>query len=182
MFHKRLADRIKAGFAWSVISEEGERIPANDHARSGESNNENPALNAVAPEIEERRTRETESAANSPWSMEKMFGNSERKFQPEFFLKKSEGKEYPATQEPPVKRPTAAFRVPAEQKGEVAIELPGELVQSSPLLAESAIAMSVSVLSAKKIDEIPAKKEISSSDQYRSIEFNFVSQALKGTG
>ncbi|MCL2305816.1 MAG: hypothetical protein FWC43_10780 [Planctomycetaceae bacterium] len=155
MFRKRLTDKIKAGFSWSVISEEGERIPANDQVQDCE------------------RTRETMShEVDSPWNMEKMFGNSERKFRPEFLLKKSEKEETPI-KEPAVKRPTAAFHAAADHKG----ELPNELVQSSELLAESVISMSVSVLGTEKNSVTPSKKESPVPDRERSIEFKSLNRA-----
>ena len=189
MFHKRLADKIKAGLAWSVISEDGERVPANDNVKDGESNNNDqfsPPLSIVSSEIEAWHTGEAEPevslAIDSPWSMSEMFDNSERKFQPEFLLKKPE-KEEAVVSEPPVKRPTAAFRTVAGQKGEASIELPDELVQSGELLAESAISMSVSVLSTEQASENPAKRDQPSSDRERSIEFrSFVPKELKGAG
>jgi len=191
MFHKRLADKIKAGFAWSVISEEGERLPAKDNVKDGELMNDNQShllsLNVVSPEIEE--VRETipikETIPGSPWNMERMLNNSERKFQPEFLLKKPE-KEESNVKVPPVKRPTAAFRVVMDQvseSGEVSsIELPTELVQSCELLADSVISMSLSVLSAEKPYEAPTKKGEISLDRCRSVEFNFISHELNKTG
>jgi len=185
MFHKRLADKIKAGFAWSVISEDGECIPAKDHACGGESNDVGQSflpLKVVSPDIAEVQQEvslcETiPLTVDSPWNMEKVFNNSERKFQPEFLLKRPE-KEESTVAEPAVKRPTAAFRVDADQKNEsgegATIGLPDELVQSSELLAESVISMSVSVLSAEKSCEDATRKELKelvASERNRSIEF-----------
>ena len=173
MFHKRLADKIKAGFAWSVISEDGERIPAKGSAKDGESNHEDRSF--LPLNIAEVQEEIIPLTTDAPWNMEKVFGNSERKFQPEYLLKTPEKEEETAVKEPPVKRPTAAFRATADQvsgSGEgITIGLPTELVQSSELLAESVISMSVSVLSAEKSCEIASKKGLGIQEHNRSIEF-----------
>ena len=173
MLHKRLADKIKSGMAWSVISEEGERIPTNNDAKDGESNHDDLSpLSVVSSEESETPP----PVVDTPWSMEKALDNSGRKFQPEFLLKRPE-KEEPAAQEPPVKRPTAAFRTALEKNS-----VPKELVQSCELLADAVISMSLSVLSAEKTSDIPPQKEPSSPDR-RSIEFkSFASKELKGAG
>jgi len=57
--------------------------------------------------------------------------------------------------------------------------IPSELVQSSELLAESAISMSVSVLAAENL----SAREPSATDRERSIEFkSYTSKELKGAG
>jgi len=179
MFRKRLADKIKASLAWSVISEEGERIPANSHAEDGGSNDE-----ANSKSNNENQSPFPVGVVSQ--GVEKILENSERKFQPEFLLKKSEKKES-VPQEPPVKRPTAAFRAAWNKDsgpGKVsAITVPSELVQSSELLAESAISMSLSVLSAEKEGNAPAKKGDSAPDRERSIEFkSYASKEWNRTG
>ena len=194
MLHKRLADKIKSGMAWSVISEEGERIPTSSNAKDGESNHGDQPLcplNIVSPEIEKIQEEiaigETRPLmADAPPSMEKMLDNSERKFKPEFLLKKPE-KEEPVVKESPVKRPTAAFRAASDQNSESsevsAIKVPNELVRSCELLADSVISMSVSVLSAEKACVASPKRGDSVSDRERSIEFkSYASKELKSTG
>jgi len=198
MFHKRLAEKIKAGFAWSVISAEGERLPTKENVKDGESNNKYRSLlpfKITSAETEERSSESSQGetipmTAEPPWAesrrnMEKMFENSQRKFQPEILLKKSEKEEEGATfKEPPIKRPTAAFHANADQNsgsGDVAtIGLPTELVQSSELLAESVISMSVSVLSTEKTGEVALKNEMAATERNRSAERSIEFKSFAG--
>ena len=177
MFHKRLADKIKAGLAWSVISEEGERIPTNNNVKDGESIHDHSPPFPPGTELPEKNDS-SPVAVDSPGNMEKMFDNSARKFHPEFLLKKPEKKEL-TVKEPLVKCPTAAFRAALEKNS-----VPNELVQSCELLAEAVISMSLSVLSAERVGGTSSKRELpSASDRERSIEFKtYASKEFNRTG
>ena len=191
MFRKRLADKIKAGFAWSVISEDGERIPGNPEME-GESKNppdaesvskknnryENAFTSEInAPEDKDCGKKKVSGTKGSDWTMEEMLDNSTLKFNPEFFQHKREKKQKePVEQIPQVKRPTVAFHALADRKSDsgdvpVSILLPSEIVESSELLAETVISNSVSVLSCKEPQPSNTQRVFPNSDRRRSIEF-----------
>ena len=191
MFRKRLADRIKAGFAWSVISEDGERIPGNPETECESKNpsgaesvskKANRYENAFpseknAPENKENREKKARELKGSDWTMEEMLDNSALKFNPEFYQHKREKKQEESNEQTPqVKRPTAAFRALADRKSDsgdvpISILLPSEIVESSELLAETAISKSVSVLSSEQPQPSNAQGFFSDSERCRSIEF-----------
>ena len=191
MFRKRLADRIKAGFAWSVISEDGERIPGNPETESEsknpsgaepmskKNNRRESALPSAkdAPENKGSAEKKANGPKGSDWTMEEMLDNSALKFNPEFYQHKREKKqEESSEQTPKVKRPTAAFHALADRKSDsgdmpISILLPSEIVESSELLAEAAISKSVSVLSSEEPQPSNTQKVFPDSDRRRSIEF-----------
>ena len=191
MFRKRLADKIKAGFAWSVISEDGERIPGNPETECESKNPPgaepvskkiNQYENAFpseknAPKHKEGRKKKVSEPSGSDWTMEEMLDNSTLKFDPEFFQHKREKKqEEPVEQTPQVKRPTAAFHALADRKSDsgdvpISILLPSEIVESSELLAETVISKSVSVFSSEEPQSTKPKGFSTDCDRGRSIEF-----------
>ena len=191
MFRKRLADKIKAGFAWSVISEDGERIPGNPEAEcesnnpanaepvSKKSNRHENALPSekIAPEHKEGGKKKVDGPRGSDWTMEEMLDNSTLKFNPEFYQHKREKKQEELSEQPPqVKRPTAAFHALADRKSDsgdvpISILLPNEIVESSELLAETVISNSVSVLSFEEPQASNTQSVFTNSDRRRSIEF-----------
>ncbi len=192
MFRKRLTERIKAGFAWSVISEEGECIPGNETDAKLPSDESVPnskiAAERVANEMVNIPSAEAQpSAIPCRTEMEDLLDNSTRKFKPEFLLDRPKPAE-PAVKEPAVKRPTAAFRVVSGGEADsvdvpATILLPDEMVESCELLAESVISMSVSVLASDQIGETALKSAIGESARTRSIEFrSYVPKEMKKTG
>ncbi len=192
MFRKRLTERIKAGFAWSVISEEGECIPGNETDAKLPSDESAPN-SKIAAEIVANGMESPPSAEPQPpvipcrTEMEDLLDNSARKFKPEFLLDRPKPAE-PAAKEPVAKRPTAAFRVVSEGEADstdvpATILLPDEMVESSELLAESVISMSVSVLGADFVGEPSPKVAVGEFARTRSIEFrSYVPKEMKKTG
>ena len=159
-------EQNKSGFTWSVVSEDGERIP-------GKSINALP--NGSGQKASKTNSSETKSESlehsgvvSFPhnWELADLFADKQQTFDPEIMLRKLEAERAKLEESFNVadcvaeKKPSAAFRTCLNDEFPCAIGVPREMLQAGGLLSDKAISETLKFASGEVSSRMKTAEEM----------------------